>query len=101
MGVAWDEAHRGRGSCKKGLFYSVARVTADKVCLANDDTQLTHKEAVRSLRPAYALTYASCQGLSLPGIVRLLDTQHRPHFTIRHLYVGSSRSTSSRFLEVS
>ena len=50
------------------------------------------------LRLSHALTYAACQGLSLPG-VRLLQTDS-PHFGWKHLYVGSSRCTSSRLLEV-
>ena len=91
----------GGGSCKKGLFYTIAKVDAEKVHLANDDMALTHKEAVKSLRPAWALTYASVQGLTLEGVVRLLDTSSKPHFTIRHLYVGASRATSSSCLEVS
>ena len=91
----------GGHSCKKGLFYTMKKVDPTKVWLANDDLVLTHKEAARSLRPCWALTYASCQGLTLPGVVRLLDTGHVPHFTVRHLYVATSRATSSSCLEVS
>ena len=72
----------------------------DRVVLeGNGQTlSLTPEATARSLRLTHALTYASCQGLSLKG-VRLLDTSS-PHFTWRHLYVGASRCTSARLLEV-
>jgi len=50
------------------------------------------------LRLCYAICFASCQGLSLPGVVRL--ETNSPNFTLRCLYVGSSRATSSDLLEV-
>ena len=59
---------------------------------------LTHEQAVQSLRLTYAMTYASCQGLTLPGLVRL-DTQSE-HITIKHLYVGLSQATSADLVEV-
>ena len=59
---------------------------------------LTHEQAVQSLRLCYALTYASCQGLTLPGVVRL-DTRS-DHFTLKHLYVGLSRGTAAELVEV-
>ena len=59
---------------------------------------LTHEAAAKFLRLSSALTYASCQGLSLAG-VKLMDTSS-PHFTWRHLYVGASRCTGARLLEV-
>ena len=60
--------------------------------------ELTHEQAVQSVRLCYALTYASCQGLTLPGIVRL-DTRS-DHFTMKHLYVGLSRGTAADLVEV-
>ena len=59
---------------------------------------LCSDQLVRCVRPCHALTYAGCQGLTLPGRVRLETTS--PHFTLRHLYVGCSRATSSALLEV-
>ena len=41
--------------------------------------------------------YASCQGLTLHNRVRL-DLESC-HLTLRHLYVGASRATSSELLE--
>jgi Cdc6-like AAA superfamily ATPase len=83
--------------CLKGLFYEVEEVNEEMVTLTNG-LVLTHKQAVQSLRLCYALTYASCQGLTLPGVVRL-DTQSS-HFTLKHLYVGLSRGTAADLAEV-
>jgi hypothetical protein len=53
---------------------------------------------VRSLRLPYALTYASCQALTLKGVVRL-ETESS-NMTLRHLYVGISRATAASLVEV-
>ena len=88
------------GRAKKGLFYVVQSCTpARLVATGNGETiSLTPEQVMSCLRLSHALTYAACQGLSLPG-VRLLQTDS-PHFGWKHLYVGSSRCTSSRLLEV-
>ena len=83
--------------CLKGLFYEVEEVTEELVRLTSG-LVLTHEQAILSLRLCYALTYASCQGLTLPGVVRL-DTQSS-HFTMKHLYVGLSRGTAADLVEV-
>ena len=83
--------------CLKGLFYEVEDVGEETVTLTGG-LVLTHEQAISSLRLCYALTYASCQGLTLPGVVRL-DTQS-PHFTLKHLYVGLSRATGADLVEV-
>ena len=88
----------GGGPVKKGIFESVATVSEEGVIL-HSGVSLTAHQTVRTLRLSYALTYASCQGLTLPGVVRL-DCTNSPHFSIRHLYVGSSRCTASHLLEV-
>ena len=85
------------GRCLKGMFYTVAACDEEKVEL-NTGVSLTHQQAFESLRLSYALTYASCQGLTLPGVVRL-DTQSS-HFTMKHLYVGLSRATAADLAEV-
>jgi hypothetical protein len=85
------------GRCLKGMFYTVAACDEAKVEL-NTGVGLTHQQAFESLRLSYALTYASCQGLTLPGVVRL-DTQSS-HFTLKHLYVGLSRGTAADLVEV-
>jgi len=83
--------------CLKGLFYEVEEVTEEMVKLTAG-LVLSHEQAVQSLRLCYALTYASCQGLTLPGVVRL-DTKS-DHFTLKHLYVGLSRATAADLVEV-
>ena len=84
------------GKCLKGLFYTIRAVSAEQVFL--DGLTLSHQEAVRSLPLSYALTFASCQGLTLPGRLRL-ETES-PHMSIRHLYVGISRATAAELVEV-
>ena len=83
---------------KKGVFETVETVTPDEIVL-HSGTRLTAHQGVRSLRLAYALTYPSSQGLTLPGVVRLCCTNSR-HFTKKHLYVGSSRAVRHSDLEV-
>ena len=56
-------------------------------------------ELLRSTRPCHAITYASCQGLTLRGRVWLCDTLN-PHFSVKHLYVGASRCTGAELLSV-
>ena len=70
----------------------------DDVLFLNTGQKLTRCECVKSLRLAYALTYASCQGLTLKGRVRL-ETDSL-HMTLRHLYVGISRATAANLVEV-
>ena len=84
------------GKCLKGLFYTVEGVDDDGVVL--NTGRLSHQECVRSLRLPYALTYASCQGLTLKGRIRL-ETES-PNMTLRHLYVGISRATAANLVEV-
>jgi len=86
------------GPVKKGLFETIEHATPDEVVL-HSGTRLTAPQAVRSLRLAYALTYPSAQGLTLPGVVRL-DSTESNFFTWKHLFVGSSRCTAHDLLEV-
>ena len=58
------------GKVFKGLWYYVEKLTEDTVELVGG-LKLPHQDAVRSLRLPYALTYASCQALTLKGVVRL------------------------------
>ena len=61
--------------------------------------RFTRAELLRHTRLCHAITYASCQGLTLQGRVHLCDTTS-PHFELRHLYVGASRATSAELLSV-
>ena len=89
------------GKCIKGIFYTVKTVTAEGVVVTgpSGDIDVPSEKVCTWLRLAYAVTYAGCQGLTLEGVVRLEDTRS-PHFSLKHLYVGSSRATSASLLEV-
>ena len=89
------------GRAKKGLFYTVQTADAKHIVLKAQDQilSISAETCCKFLRLSHCITYASCQGLSLAG-VRLLETDS-PFFTWRHLYVGTSRCTSSRLLQVS
>ncbi len=82
--------------CLKGVFVTVEDINCDSVTVSGQ--KLNHADAIRSLRLCSALTYASVQGLTLKGIVRI-ETDSR-NFTLKHLYIGSSRATCSSLLEV-
>ena len=73
-----------------------AEVEPDGVRLDNG-MRLKNQELLRATRPSHAVTYASCQGLTLHNRIRL-DLESC-HLTLRHLYVGASRATSSELLE--
>ena len=89
------------GKCIKGVFYKVKAATAEGVVVtgAAGDIAVPPEKVCTWLRLAYAVTYAGCQGLTLEGVVRLEDTGS-PHFSLKHLYVGSSRATAASLLEV-
>ena len=84
------------GTIPKGVFVVVAEVEPDGVRLDNG-MRLKNQELLRATRPSHAVTYASCQGLTLHNRVRL-DLESC-HLTLRHLYVGALRATSSELLE--
>jgi hypothetical protein len=84
-------------ACKRGLFYTVVSVDGTHVHL--DGLSLKNETAGKSLRPCAALVYSSVQGLTLPGVVRLQETDHR-HFTRTHLYIGASRAVAHDLLEI-
>ena len=88
------------GKCTKGVFFTVKSCDPEGVVVEGPDGSISVPAArvTAWLRLCYAICYASCQGLSLPGVVRLETSS--PNFTLRCLYVGSSRATSSKLLEV-
>ena len=89
------------GKVKRGLLYNVQTVSDEDITVSPGEglsIRLTHKQAVHMLRPSYAMTYASCQGLTLRDRVRL-ETRS-PCLTLKHLYVGVSRATAASLLEV-
>ena len=86
------------GLLQKGCFYVVSEVSETSVSLTDQEKPLSLEQASRCLRLSYAITYASCQGLTLHGVVRLHT--RNPFFTCRRLYVGSSRAASADLLKV-
>ena len=86
------------GKICKGTFVTV-KTCCDAAVELEDGTELTSDDLFKYTRLPHALTYASCQGLTLAGHVVLCDT-HSKHFTLRHLYVGTSRATRSDLLAV-
>ena len=87
----------GGGKIPKGVFVAVTEVEPEHVRLDNG-LRLKQQELLRATRLSHAVTYASCQGLTLQGRVRL--DLGSVHLSLRHLYVGASRATSSDLLEV-
>jgi hypothetical protein len=85
------------GRVRKGVFVTVKSATPDELVL-EDGTILTSEMASRCLRLAHSITIASAQGLTLFGRIRV-ETNH-PTFTLKHLYVASSRCTAANLLEV-
>ena len=74
-------------------------LTDEEVCLSNGAT-LRREQVCKCTRLAHCLCYASVQGLTLPGVVRLEDTDS-PLFCLRKLYVGVSRATAAELVEIS
>ena len=60
--------------------------------------EVKHEEAARVLRLTFALTFASIEGMTLPGILRLHDGTH-PRMCWRKLNVGLSRGTAADNVE--
>ena len=71
------------GKVQKGTFLTMEAVEGDVVRLDSGQS----------------FGYASVQGLTLRGRVWLYDVES-PHFTLKHLYMGCSRATSSELLSV-
>jgi len=85
------------GKVARGVFVHVAELGDTQLQLDNG-TKLGYDQLHNAVRLAHCLTYASAQGLTLRGRVRLETLG--VHFTIKHMYVGTSRVTSSDLLEV-
>ena len=83
------------GKVTKGTFARVAEADAERVTL-DGGQQFAHADT----RLCHAITYASCQGLTLRGVWLWLLDAGTQHFNLRHLYVGASRATSSELLSV-
>ena len=58
--------------------------------MLDDGQSFTPAELLRSTRLCHAITYASCQGLTLRGRVWLCDALTTRTSRVKHLYVGAS-----------
>ena len=85
------------GKVQKGVFVTVSEV-GERVTLESGQS-FEPRELLKHTRLCSAITYASVQGLTLRGRVWLCDVES-PHFTMKHLYMGCSRATSSELLSV-
>ena len=89
------------GPVRNSCFYEVLAADPERVTIATEEgeAELTHAATSRLLRLSYALTYASCQGLTLKERVRLWDVNSK-HFTRTHLFVALSRATAASLVEI-
>ena len=85
------------GKVQRGVFVTVSEV-GERVTLESGQS-FEPRELLKHTRLCSAITYASVQGLTLRGRVWLCDVES-PHFTMKHLYMGCSRATSSELLSV-
>ena len=85
------------GKVQKGVFVTVSEV-GERVTLESGQS-FEPRELLKHTRLCSAITYASVQGLTLRGRIWLCDVDS-PHRTMKHLYMGCSRATSSELLSV-
>jgi hypothetical protein len=91
-----------RGRLYNHAFFTVAAIGGESTVTLEDDLgafEIKHEEAAKVLRLTAALTYASIEGMTLPGVVRLHDGDH-PRMDWRKLFVGLSRGTAATNVEV-
>jgi hypothetical protein len=86
---------------RNGLLYTVEEIRDDhqEKSLKVGGATLTLEEASKFLRPSFAQTYASSQGLTLEGRVQLCDSAHK-NFTTRMLLMGLSRARGGDLVQV-
>ena len=90
-----------RGRLYNHAFFTVAALGDSTVSLTDDlgTFEIKHEEAARVLRLTFALTFASIEGMTIPGSLRLHDGDH-PRFDWKKLFVGLSRGTAANDVEV-
>ena len=91
---------------RNALQYIIVDISSQQVTVRGVDDEedaptvvLSRKAFFHAMRLNYAMTYASCQGVTVEGLLALHDTGHR-HFCSRKLYVGMSRARGMRHLVV-
>ena len=82
---------------RNGMLYTVQSV--GETTLLEGGISLTKEEISKYLRPSFAQTYHSSQGLTLEGRVQLCDSGHK-HFTSRMLLMGLSRARGAELVQV-
>ena len=82
---------------RNGVLYTVEVV--GETTLLEGGLSLTKEEVSKYLRPSFAQTYHSSQGLTLEGRVQLCDSGHN-HFTSRMLLMGMSRGRGHELVQV-
>ena len=88
--------------CVKSQIYEVAKCSETGVQIKDREGRLTFvlaSKVCELLRLTDALTYQRAQGLTLSGLVVLLDT-NSPNFELEHLNVGITRATHSSLVEI-
>ena len=85
-----------------GAFLEVVRLgPAKETAILRDEEiggpefEVTIRQLIKHTKLRHALTLTSVQGRTLSGTVTIHDCES-PHFEPTHLYVGTSRATSSR-----
>ena len=94
-----------KGNLYNGAFYTVQSIDIEEpfqIHLQSPDQSiinLSREDVSKYMRLTHAITYASFEGLTLNGRIRLCDVRHLK-FTWRKLFVALSRATSSKLVEV-
>ena len=82
---------------RNGMLYTVEEV--GETTLLSGGITLDKEQASRWLRPSFAQTYHSSQGLTLEGRVELCDVTS-PRFTSRMLLMGLSRARGADLVQL-
>ena len=90
---------------KNGMLYTIMSVAApeglgEQTTILEGNILLSKEDVSKYLRPSFAQTYASSQGLTLEGRVQLCDSGNK-HFTSRMLLMGLSRAREASLVQVS
>ena len=83
----------GTHKVKNGIMYKLEAIEDEHVLFTTGE-RLTFQEVARDLRMSFAQTYMSCQGSEFHDSLKLWDCDSK-FFTLKHLYVGMSRSRDS------
>ena len=91
--------------CIKSQIYEVTECNDQRIILkaiADDDKSqiaVSTPTVAQCCRMFHACTYSKAQGLTIPGLIVLADSDHA-NFTIKHLNMGITRTTHSSLVEI-